>query len=218
MPKAQDKVEKNKPVRRRAGRMSPEARRSQLINCGVKAFAQKGILNATHADVSAIAEVSIPTVFHYFPTIENLRAEVIKAVNDYLIDGFVTSRWKLEVAAFERLEDMLDSFCRAVDEEPDFTMIWLEWSGLARGELWELYKVFYRNTVAAISKIIVEGAEDNTICDLVSPEDGARVVLGMAHTVVHMRLSGSSPEVTKHTIHSLVSLYLAPRAVGLSQG
>ena len=211
MPKAKANVVKKAAPRRRAGRMSPEVRRKQLIDCGVKAFARRGILNATHADVSEIAEVSIPTVFHYFPTIENLRAEVIKAVREFLIDGFVYSRFKQKVSASERIEDMLESFCRTVDDDPDFTLIWLEWSGAARGELWDLYKEFYRDTVKAIAQLIVEGREDNTISELVDPTDGARVVLGMAHTIVHMRLSGSQTKVTRQTIHSLVSLYLAPQ-------
>ena len=55
----------------RAKRMSPEARHEQILNAGISAFAERGLANATHADIAERIGVSIPTIFHYFPSIEN---------------------------------------------------------------------------------------------------------------------------------------------------
>lgn len=194
----------------RAGRMSPEARRMQILRCAIKAFAEKGILNTTHADVSKLAGVASPTVFHYFPTIEGLQAEVVKEVRRFLLEGFVLSRSDKASSASERIEDMLHSFRKAVDTSPDEVTIWLEWSGMTRGFLWELYLEFYRDTVAALRSLILEGRRDNSVSQRIDASDGARVVLSMAHAIAHMRFSGSSPKTVKKTVHSLVSIYIAP--------
>ncbi|MGJ8686038.1 MAG: TetR/AcrR family transcriptional regulator, partial [Spongiibacteraceae bacterium] len=197
--------------RQRAGRMSPEARRVQLISCAIEAFAQRGILNTTHGDISKLAGVANPTVFHYFPTIDILQQEVIKEVRRYLLEGFVLSRAHIDRSASERIEDMLSSFRKSVDSDQDFIVIWLEWSGMTRGPLWELYLEFYRDTVAAIRSLILEGRKDNSINQDIEASDGARIILSTAHAIAHGRLSGSSSKTIQKTVHSLVSLYIAPK-------
>lgn len=197
--------------RQRAGRMSPEARREQLIECAIIAFAQHGILNTTHSDISTLAGVANPTVFHYFPTIDILQQEVIKEVRRYLLEGFVLSRSHVEGSASDRIEDMLNSFQKAIDSNQEYIVIWLEWSGMTRGPLWELYLEFYRDTVAAIRSLILEGRKDNSINPNIEASDGARIVLSTAHGIAHGRLSGNSSKTIQKTVHSLVSLYIAPK-------
>lgn len=209
---ANSKAQKSvaKAPRPRAARMAPEERRKQLIDCAVKAFAQRGILDTTHADVARIAKVAIPTVFHYFSTIEILRAEVIKEVRRYLLEGFVLSRSKVDISASQRIEDMLHAFRKAVDDQPDYALIWLEWSGHTRGELWQLYTEFYHDTVKALRNLIAEGRKDDSVSKKLDAGDGARILLGTAHAIAHMRLCGSSQETARKTVHSLVNLYIAP--------
>ncbi len=194
----------------RAVRMSPERRRVQLLECAILVFAEKGILNATHADVAKFAGVANPTVFHYFPTIEKLQEEVIREVRRFLLDGFVLSRAHINASASDRIEDMLSSFAQSISSNPEYITIWLEWSGLTRGFLWEMYLEFYRDTVKALRSLILEGRKDNSISERIDASDGARVVLSMAHAVAHMHFSGSSAKTMKKTIHSLVSIYIAP--------
>lgn len=95
--------------------MSPEDRRQQILSCGIKVFAEKGISNATHADIATEADVAIPTVFHYFPTIDVLQQAVLLEVKKFLLDGFVYSRMDVDMPAYARIEDMLLSFREAVD-------------------------------------------------------------------------------------------------------
>ncbi len=49
-------------------RLDPGARRMQLLEHAICAFADAGIERAAHADVAGRAQVSTPTVFKYFPT------------------------------------------------------------------------------------------------------------------------------------------------------
>lgn len=57
-------------------RLNRDARRAQLLEHAIEAFAEAGIERAVHADVASRAKVSTPTVFKYFPT----RAALVKAV------------------------------------------------------------------------------------------------------------------------------------------
>jgi len=197
-------------VKVRAKRMSPEARRQQILMCAVDVFAAQGIEKSTHADIAKLAGVASPTVFHYFPTMEDLQSAVIKEVRRFLLEGFVLVRTHVDSPAHERIEDMLNSFGQAVDTHRSYITIWLEWSGFTKGYIWELYQEFYAATVLALRKLLLEGRADNSISPNLQAADAARVVLGMAHTIAHMRFCGSAPKTVHKTIHSLVSGYIAP--------
>jgi TetR/AcrR family hemagglutinin/protease transcriptional regulator len=198
--------------KKRAKRMSPEDRRQQILSCGIKVFAVKGISNATHADIATEADVAIPTVFHYFPTIDVLQQAILLEVKKFLLDGFVYSRMDVDMPAYARIEDMLLSFREAVDTQRDYVTIWLEWSGSTRGAIWELYTDFYKETTSAIRLLLMEGRADNSISESINGADAARVILAMAHAIAHMRFTGSSQRTVKHMVHELVLNYIAPSA------
>ncbi|MFT6579520.1 MAG: TetR/AcrR family hemagglutinin/protease transcriptional regulator [Zhongshania sp.] len=197
-------------VKTRAKRMSPEARRQQILMCAVEVFAEQGIEKATHADIAKLAGVASPTVFHYFPTIGDLQSEVIKEVRRFLLEGFVIVRTDIEVPVYTRVEDMLSSFAKAVDTDRNYVTVWLEWSGSTKGHIWELYKEFYTATTVALRKLLLEGRIDNSIKPTLQAADAARTILGMAHTIAHMRFCGATSKTTQKTINSFVAEYITP--------
>ena len=69
---------------RRRTRLSPEARRDQLMECAIEVFSRRGIGRAGHAEIAEQAKVSVATVFNYFNTREDLVDEVLAE-----IEGFV---------------------------------------------------------------------------------------------------------------------------------
>lgn len=194
----------------RAKRMSPEARRQQILMCALDIFAERGIMNSTHAEISDRAQVASPTVFHYFPTIVDLQTAVLMEVRRFLLDEFVVSRMSVDMPAYERVEEMLLAFREAVDQHRNYIAIWLEWSGFTRDFIWDLYLEFYRDVVAAIRRLLLEGRRDNSISSNIVATDAARIILGMAHTIAHMRFAGSSERTVQQTIHSLIMSYIAP--------
>src|SRR5215510_2353636 len=66
------------PVRPRARRLLPTERRAQLLICALRVFARRGLGEARHGEIAKEAGVSVPTVFFYFPT----RNELVNAVLD----------------------------------------------------------------------------------------------------------------------------------------
>lgn len=210
----QDKnnVQSNLDEKPRAKRMSAEARHHQILMCAINVFAENGFINAKHTDVAAQAKVSIPTVFHYFPTLEGLQAAVLHEIHYHFTENLIGSLLHQSCRpAYERIEDLLISFGEAMDGKDNaYITVWLEWSGFTRGFTWGLYQDFYRDATFAIRKILLQGRKDNSISQAINAADAARVIMGMAHTIAHMRYSGCSQRVIHKTVHSLVLTYIAP--------
>jgi len=194
----------------RARRMSPELRHEQILHCGIQMFAERGLANANHADISAAVGVSIPTVFHYFPSIDMLQRSVLTEIHRYFLDQMIIVRLDKAAPAYERIEDLLLAFQILIDENSHYVRIWLEWSGFTRGFIWDMYLDFYKEAVSGLRKLLLEGRQDNSISTEINASDAARVIMGMAHTVAHMRYSGNSKRTVQNTVHSLVMSYLAP--------
>src|SRR5690606_27764283 len=199
-------------VRTRAQRMSPEARKAQLLANAIVIFADKGIGNGVHSDLAELTGVSVPTVFHYFPTREALVAAVLGEIQRFLLDDLVATHLDPRLDAAASVEDLLMTFCDAIDTHQDYIRIWLEWSVSIRCELWTSYLGFYQRAIVGVKQIITRGREDGSVAGDLDVEDAARVIVGVAHMVAQMKFAHSSRDTIQHTIHSLVSGYLANRA------
>ena len=75
----------------RAVRLTAEARRAQLLNCALEVFASRGLSEARHTDVAAAAGVSVPTMFHYYPTREVLAEAVLAEVSRFLLEDILAA-------------------------------------------------------------------------------------------------------------------------------
>ncbi|AKH67907.1 transcriptional regulator, TetR family [Spongiibacter sp. IMCC21906] len=195
----------------RAKRMSAEARHHQILMCAIDVFADTGLINAKHTDVATRAKVSIPTVFHYFPTLEELQAAVLQEIHHHFMESLIGKVLYQNLPAYEKIERLLVSFGEAMEgRDKAYVTVWLEWSGFTRGFTWELYQNFYRDATSAIRKMLLQGRKDDSISSTINAVDASRVIMGMAHTIAHMRYSGSSQKVIQKTVHSLVLSYIAP--------
>lgn len=190
--------------------MSPELRYQQILECGIHMFAERGLANANHADIAAEIGISVPTVFHYFPSIDMLQRSVLTEIHRYFIDQMIVAYLAKPTPAYERIEEILLAFQALIDENSHYVRIWLEWSGFTRGFIWDMYLDFYKEAVAGLRKLLLEGKQDNSVSSEINASDASRVIMGMAHTVTHMRYSGNSKRTVQNTVHSLVMSYLAP--------
>ena len=184
----------------RAKRMPPEERYRQILLCAIDECAENGLINAKHTEVATRAKVSIPTVFHYFPTIEKLHGAVLGEIHYHFRDNLIGSVLAQDRPGYERIESLLMSFRAAMDgADKAYVTVWLEWSGFTRGYTWDLYQDFYRDATSAIRKMLVQGHQDHSISKEINSVDASRVIMGMAHTIAHMRFSGSSQKMRSST-------------------
>jgi TetR/AcrR family hemagglutinin/protease transcriptional regulator len=183
--------------RPRAARLPPEARRAQILACALRVFARRGIGAARHAQVASEAGVAVSTAFVYFPTRFDLVAAVLGEVEHFYLD--LAER----VHASDRPAPAVllahsSAFAKSVDDHPDHARIWLAWSSAVREDVWTRYLAFEDRVVGIIAKTLARGQRAGSIGRSISPEDGARLVIGAAHLIARMKFSGRpEPELTE---------------------
>ena len=72
---------------RKPRRMSPQARREDLIRAALDLFGSRAPELVTVDDIVARADVSRPLFYRYFSSLRELQVESLKTVTDGLIDG-----------------------------------------------------------------------------------------------------------------------------------
>lgn len=194
----------------RAARLAPDRRRDQILGCALRLFAEKGFEGARHTEIAQAAGVALPTVLHYFPDREDLRALALQEVRQFLLQGILAPRLTGDLPAPAALRALLMHFCAAIGSHPHHVRLWLAWSVAVDTPLWGSYRDFYTAALQGISSLIARGQGEGSIATTIGADDAARVVVGLAHMIVQMRFSGSDEASIARTIDSLVTGYLGP--------
>lgn len=95
----------------RRTRLTPEARRAQLVACGVAALADRPLEALTMEHLSSVAGVSRGLVFHYFGSKQELHREVVSTARDSMLRATEPSP---ELEPLERLHDTLSNIVQFV--------------------------------------------------------------------------------------------------------
>ncbi|MBF6436704.1 TetR/AcrR family transcriptional regulator [Nocardia cyriacigeorgica] len=66
-------------------RLSPDQRRAQLIELGVKMLGERAIEDISISEIAATAGISRGLLFHYFPTKQDFQLEVVRHANAELL-------------------------------------------------------------------------------------------------------------------------------------
>lgn len=175
--------------RDRAPRMAPAERQRQLARCAVQVFARFGLGNAGHAQIAKEAGVSTPTVFLYLPNREALIDCVLTEVDQYLVDMVDSAAASVDGPA-EKLLAVMHAFANAIDSDPDYVNVFLNWSTVVFDETWPQYVNFQDRILGKFETIIVHGIRTGTIPNSVNPASGAHLVMGSAHMIAQMKFRG----------------------------
>jgi TetR/AcrR family hemagglutinin/protease transcriptional regulator len=176
----------NPPARRR---LSPEARRRQLVEAAMEAFGRGGLAGTVHADVARHATVAVATVFHYFPNREALLRSVLEELDQRFIGLARQHHARHDLPARECLRRHALAFMGQVDQAPDHVRLWLEWSTSVREDTWPSYVDFQERLVGIIAGTVGRGIESGEIAAGLSPSEAARLFVGCAHMAVMTRLA-----------------------------
>jgi TetR/AcrR family hemagglutinin/protease transcriptional regulator len=196
-------------------RLSPEARRAQLITCAMGAFAEHGVARATHSHVAERAGVSIPTVYAYFRTRDDLVAAVLEAVEAYIL-RVVSAALGAPDTVSAALTLSAVNFANCALTDPDIIKVWLDWSTGVRADIWPRY-LDMLNVLHGITEDLLRGGQARgELSQSVDVRAAARLYIGGGHTVALMQYSGSSPaELTTlidHLVRSIIGIGEAGRA------
>jgi TetR/AcrR family transcriptional regulator, hemagglutinin/protease regulatory protein len=199
-------------MRLRASRLSPDARRAQLVDCALRVFARRGLARGGHAEVAREAGVAVPTVFAYFGTRADLVLQALDRVVRYYTD-MVERHCRPENPAPRALFDFAIDFAASVDRDPDVATVLLDWSTAVRSELWPRFLAFHRDMAARMEATIRRGREEGTIARDVDASDAALILIGSAHLVVQMKFSHTAPERVHRFLLALFRAAIGPAAV-----
>lgn len=184
----------NVPNRRR---LDPNARRAQLLEHAIAAFAEAGIERAVHADVAVRAKVSTPTVFKYFPTRGALVDAVLSEIEDAFVDfgGMKSSGASLELKELTlKVTDTISDLCV---ERPNLMKVALAWS-VAFSPVRARYKAFENSRLRGIQNFLKTDEPD--------PSD-ARILLSGLFLFVRMHFDDTSKETRERYVDRLSDMF-----------
>jgi len=168
----------------------------------MRVFARRGLGGARHSEIAREAEVSVPTVFFYFPTRDALVKAVLDEVARFLTDMTVQIHGS-GGAAPDIVLAHAKAFTDSVDTHPDYARVWLDWSTALREEIWPLYLEFQENIVGIIANTIRRWQRERGMSDE-EAEDDARLIVGSAHMLAQMKFTRCTPEKLDHFMRTLV--------------
>lgn len=180
-------------------RLDPNARRSQLLEHAMSAFADAGIERAVHADVAARANVSTPTVFKYFPTREALVDAVLQDVESAILElpKLLPEGVTLKPAEMARtLASIISELCI---DRPDLMKVALSWS-VAFSSVRERYKSFESEKLDVLQALL-SAAEAN--------QSDARILFSSMLLFVRMHFDDTSAESRRNYINRLCEIFEA---------
>jgi len=186
----------------RARRLDPSERRPQLLACAMRVFARRGLGSARHSEIAREAQVSVPTVFFYFPSREALVKAVLDEVARFLTDMTVQIHAE-RLPAPEIVLAHAKAFADSVDTHPDYARVWLDWSTAVRDEIWPLYLEFQENVVGIIANTIRRWQRERGMSEE-EAEDDARLLVGSAHMIAQLKFTRCAPEKIDHFLRTLV--------------
>lgn len=172
-------------------RLSPEARREQLIACAIKSFAAHGLVAGNHAMVAAVAQVSVPTVFFYFNTREALVDAVLAEVERFYMTNWAAAGDASRPAA-ETLMLVSRQMTGTLETHPDYARLMMEWSVSVRSDIWPRYLRLYRRMNRMLSKVIERGQREGSFRPDLDPDDEAAILHAGSTALIQMMETGAS--------------------------
>ncbi len=186
-------------------RLASSLREAQLLEFAVVACSQKSLSRAVHADVARLADVSVPTVFRYFPTRRKLIGAVVRETRR-LVLKVVNAALKAQSTAPEKLYESMWTCTMLSKTNRDYLRVWLDWSTAIQSEYWSLYIDFQEELVELYRIVIEEGQKSRLIDSKVHSGDAARILMGEAHMLVFMAFCGiNETKIRRFLRHALGS-------------
>ncbi|MFM2588862.1 LuxR/HapR/OpaR family quorum-sensing transcriptional regulator [Vibrio sp. TBV020] len=163
-------------------RLSPQKRKQQLMEISLEVFARRGIGRGGHADIAEIAQVSVATVFNYFPTREDLVDDVLNYVVRQF-SNFLSDNIDLDLHAKENLTNITTAMVELVVEDCHWLKVWFEWSASTRDEVWPLFVTTNRTNQLLVQNMFIKAIERGEVCDSHDPSDLATLFHGICYSL-----------------------------------
>ncbi len=177
-------------------RLSPEARKAQLIEIAMKVFATDGLERAGHGDIAKLAGVSTATVFNYFPTREDLLESVLEELRAK-IRGLFAALGDGKTQTGNGLRMMVTAFDHLIKNDPDMVKVFMRWETAFGHDIRKSYLKFQEEILDGIQSRLLNSRPDRS---------DARIIIGGAYVYSQMRLDGTAEDVIERFVERLLSV------------
>lgn len=184
-------------------RLSPQKRKQQLMEIALEVFARRGIGRGGHADIAEIAQVSVATVFNYFPTREDLVDEVLNYVVRQF-SNFLTDNIDLDLSAKNNLNNITNELVEISFQDCHWLKVWFEWSASTRDEVWPLFMSTNRTNQILVKNIFSKAIERGEVCDKHDPEELTMLFHGLRYSLFVQ----ANQVADKQSINKLTNTYM----------
>jgi len=178
------------------------------MECALRAFAEEGLGRAGHARVADLGGVSVPTVFHYFPTREVLMDAVLDEVESFFASLAQIVHRRGGTAASVLTAHGL-AFLESCETHPHHIRVWLDWSTAIREHVWPRYLSFQERLVGIVAETIARGLCEGQVPPHVDPDTAARLFVGNAHMAAVMKFAPDPPLDLEDLVRQAVATLLA---------
>jgi TetR/AcrR family hemagglutinin/protease transcriptional regulator len=173
------------------------------MEIALEVFARRGIGRGGHADIADIAQVSVATVFNYFPTREDLVDEVLNHVVRQF-SNFLSDNIDLDLHARENIANITNAMIELVSQDCHWLKVWFEWSASTRDEVWPLFVTTNHTNQLLVQNMFIKAIERGEVCDKHEPGDLANLFHGICYSIF-VQANRSKTEVG---LTNLVNSYL----------
>ncbi|MBT3006040.1 TetR/AcrR family transcriptional regulator, partial [Vibrio anguillarum] len=127
-------------------------------------------------------QVSVATVFNYFPTREDLVDDVLTHVVRQF-SNFLADNIDLDLHAKDNLTNITTKMISLVIEDCHWLKVWFEWSASTREEVWPLFVSTNRTNQLLVQNMFIKAIERGEVCDRHEPEHLATLFLGIFYSL-----------------------------------
>ncbi|WP_120513349.1 TetR/AcrR family transcriptional regulator [Photobacterium salinisoli] len=192
-------------VKKTRTRLSPEKRKQQLLKCALEVFARRGIGRAGHADIADMANVSVATVFNYFPTREALVEQVLSQVEKNFNELLNLCLGEEHDTLHSHLSCITGYMIDAVIEQQDWLKVWFEWSTSVRTETWPQFLDANRPNLKQLTNIFEQGKQDGQLSTDITSYDLTWLLHGLCY-VLYLR---ANIEPDKNSMQTQADAYIS---------
>ena len=190
-------------------RLTPEARRAQLLLCTIEALAEYGVARATHSHVAERAGVSVSAVHSYFRTRNDLVSAGLDAVEIFLVSNVEMSLGEGR-GVREALMRLSTEFARIARDNPDIIKVWLDWSTGVRADTWPRYVEMLSRLHRMAENVFARGKREGLMSADLNVKAAARLYIGDGHTLALSQFAGVTKREMDILTAQIVETFLLP--------
>jgi AcrR family transcriptional regulator len=195
----------------RAPKLSADARRQQVLDAAIRAFARKGYAGASTQAIAASIGVGEPTLYRYFPSKRALFLAAFERCSTELLERWraLAAESESPLAAIARIGDWDVQQLRA---RPDDLVLRHRSLHADDAEIAARVRANYRETLAFLEDLYARARARGEIAPTADPRAQAWTFVALGAVLDQAQLLDLSDELPAEVLAPLVALVLPPGA------